>query len=106
MDSHFYCAEIIKNTLVPFINEVFPDGHRFMQDNDPKNNSIKAREVVQEWHELKEKLRNDMKLHTKQELGICDILSKNYPEKCRRYIGHLKIVLPKVVERDGRASGY
>ena len=73
-----------------------------MQDNDPKHNSIKAREVMPEWHELKEKLRNDVKLRTKQELevGICDILSKITHEKCRGYIGHLKIVLPKVVERD------
>ena len=26
--------------------------------------------------------------------------------KCRRYIGHLAKVIPTVIEREGRASGY
>ena len=100
-----------------------------MQDNDPKHTSIKAREIMEElnvnwwktppespdmnpieniWHELKEKLRNDVKPRTKQELeaGICDIWSQITPEKCRRYINHLKKVILKVIERHGRASGY
>ncbi len=32
----------IKNTLLPFIHEVYPDGHRLMADNDPKHTSIYA----------------------------------------------------------------
>ena len=28
-------AGILEDFLVPFIAEMFPDGHRFMQDNDP-----------------------------------------------------------------------
>ena len=27
-------------------------------------------------------------------------------DKCNRYIDHLKKVVPKVIEREGRASGY
>ena len=29
--------DILDRTLVPFINEVYPNGHRFVQDNDPKH---------------------------------------------------------------------
>ena len=41
MDRYLY-VDIIKNTLVPFVNEVYPDGHRLMADNDPKHTSIHA----------------------------------------------------------------
>ena len=36
MDAAMY-VDIIKNTLKPFIDEAYPDTHRFMQDNDPKH---------------------------------------------------------------------
>ena len=29
-------VQILENTLLPFLRDVFPNGHRFMQDNDPK----------------------------------------------------------------------
>ena len=38
MRNEFY-AEILKNGLIPFIEKVYPDGHRFQQDNDPKHKS-------------------------------------------------------------------
>ena len=34
---HF--SEILDASLVPFIAECFPDGHRFQMDNDPKHRS-------------------------------------------------------------------
>ena len=29
-------TEILGDGLLPFIRDTYPDGHRFMQDNDPK----------------------------------------------------------------------
>lgn len=129
MDAIFYCEEILQNTLAPFITETFPDGHRFMQDNDPKHTSNRAKETFQRlginwwktppespdmnpienlWHELKETLRNDVKPRTKEELeaGIKQFWAGVTAEKCQRYIGHLKKVVPRVVERNGRATGF
>jgi len=38
-------ADILERMLLPFIH-VFPDGHRFMQDNDPKRVSKLAKEFL------------------------------------------------------------
>lgn len=38
MDAPMY-VDILEKTLKPFINEVYPDSQRFMQDNDPKHTS-------------------------------------------------------------------
>ena len=31
---------ILEAGLIPFINELFPAGHRLYQDNDPKNTQV------------------------------------------------------------------
>ena len=30
---------ILEGTLLPFIEEVYPEGHKFMMDNDPTHTS-------------------------------------------------------------------
>lgn len=37
MKKEFFVGSILKDTLLPFVVEMFPDGHRFQQDNDLKH---------------------------------------------------------------------
>ena len=128
MNAPLYIS-ILKASLLPFIKEVYPDGHRFVQDNDPKHCSKAARDFYSEaginwwptppespdlnpienlWHELKEYIRREKKPKTKQELidGIKEFWATVTADKCQRYIGHLKKVIPAVIECEGSATGY
>ena len=60
------------------------------------------------WHELKSFLRRVVKPTNKEELvdGICHFWETVSSEKCQRYIGHLQKVVPEIVRREGKASGY
>jgi len=60
------------------------------------------------WHELKEFLRREVKPKTKQELinGILRFWDTVSVEKCRKYISHLRKVIPRIIELKGDATGY
>lgn len=128
MDADCY-IEILRHTLLPFLHEVMPDGHRFMQDNDPKHTSKKAKQFMESeainwwktpaespdcnpienvWHELKEYIRREVKPRTKEQLieGIQEFWATVDVLKCRKYIRHLRKVLPRVIELKGDATGY
>ena len=128
MDAEAYVM-ILERTLLPFIQQVYPDHHRFMQDNDPKHTSRRAQEFFEEkginwwqtppespdlnpienlWHELKEFLRREVKPTTKEQLvaGISQFWDTVTMEKCTRYIRHLRKVIPRVIELNGAATGY
>ena len=128
MNAQLY-IEILRQTLLPFLREVYPDGHCFMQDNVPKHTSQAAKSFFVEnrinwwktpaespdlnpienlWHELKEYVRREVKPTTKDELvnGIIQFWNTVTPEMCRKYIRHLQKVVLRVIELDGAATGY
>jgi transposase len=129
MLSDFYIT-ILKIGLMPFISAVYPDGHRFQQDNDPKHTSGAVKAFIEKhninwwqtppespdlnpienvWHELKHHLRKNIKPRTKQRLveGITDFWENHFSkDKCIRYIEHLHTVLPQVLIMEGQATGY
>lgn len=128
MDSTFYHS-ILRDHLVPFLQSSYPDGHRFMQDNDPKHTSRATKAWFEEnavqwwptppespdlnpienvWHQMKEHIRKKVKPTSKEQLvkGIGDAWGLLTQELCNRYINHLNKVIPKVIEVNGAASGY
>ena len=122
-------VEILQKTLLPFIEEVYPFGHRYMQDNDPKHTSKYAKTFMENhninwwktpaespdanpmenlWHELKEYIRRVVKPKNKDELveGIKEFWGTVTIQKCIKYIRHLQKVLPRIIELNGEATGY
>jgi hypothetical protein len=46
MKKEFYVQSILKDTLFPFVKKKFPNGYRFIQDNDPKHKSMLTFELT------------------------------------------------------------
>ena len=129
MDANFYVS-ILDRCLVPSIQANFNGTqHRFMQDNDPRHVSHRAKQFFEEeyinwwctppesldlnpienlWHELKDYLRAEVKPRNLAELkaGIKSFWSIVTKEKYVVYINHLKKVIPRVIELHGDATGY
>ena len=122
-------VNILQTTLLPSIRNLYPTGHRLMQGNDPKHTSGYAQEwLVQNgvnwwrtpaespdinpienlWHELKEFIRREVKPKVKSDLieGIRAFWNTVDTAKCAKYIGHLRKVIPKIIELKGVATGY
>ena len=122
-------VNILDTTLLPAVLRLYPSGHRFMQDNDPKHTSGYAQvwlthnginwwktppespdlnPIENLWHELKEYIRREVKPKVKSELieGIKAFWATVDVAKCNKYINHLRKVIPKVVELGGVATGY
>lgn len=53
-------------------------------------------------------MRREVKPTTKDQLvqGIVDFWETVDRDKCLKYIGHLRKVMPKVIELHGAATGY
>ncbi len=43
MMDRFLYTDILDRTLLPFLSDAYPNGHRFMMDNDPKRTSRHAK---------------------------------------------------------------
>jgi len=49
MDAYMY-IDILDKTLLPFLTEVYPDGHRFVHDNDLKQKSDVTTKFIENKH--------------------------------------------------------
>ena len=110
-------AQILKEGLLPFIKNTYPEGHRFMQDSDPKHTSKVVQKMLQEegvnwWKTPAESpdcnpIENlwEYKVKPSCKKELVDRIYKFWESitvaKCQKYIRHLRKVLPKLIEVGG-----
>ena len=120
--------EVLRTHLLPFLQRKLPKS-RLQQDNarchmakatqkflktkkillltiPPESQDLNPIENV--WHEMKHYIRTTAMPRNKEELlqAIQAFWATVTPEKCDRYIGHLKKVIPKVIVLNGDVTGY
>ena len=128
MDAVFFTDEILENNVVPFIRRTFPDSHRFMQDNDPKHTSKRARECMENqninwwkfpaescdlnpiemvWAQLKRYIAKAGPTTKEELIRVINEFWANTMtvDLCNRYINHIFKVAPVVVLLEGKATG-
>lgn len=126
-------GKILESGLVPFIRAKFPHHHRFQQDNDPKHRSRYIEEFMKSkkiywwktpaespdlnpiekvWGSMKNYLRNvyfrcqENRSLAGLKTGIKNFWKTLKPKTCRKYINHIRKVIPIIIEREGDASGH
>ena len=66
-----------------------------------------ARPIENAWGTMKNYLRSTVKpKNTRARMGIKEFWKTMTPEVCKRYVKHLRKVIPKVIEVEGAPSGY
>ena len=110
--------DILEAALIPFIEVHYPEHHRFQQDNDPNIPAGGQRTFLKEinwWRtppsssDLKPienvwgSMKNYLHTHAKPKEYRTKTLTL---DACKRYVGHLRRVIPKVIEVDSAPSGF
>jgi hypothetical protein len=128
MENEFFTNSILRDNLLPFTKERFPDSHRFQKDNDPKHRSNMAKQFMEEnginwwtvwpsespdinpiemvWNQMKRNIaRSEPK--TKNELLQCIQkfwIEEMTTEQCNIYIDHIYKVVPVCILMKGTAT--
>ena len=128
-------AKVLEAGLIPFVRAKFPapGQHKFQQDNDLKHRSNYIKQFLEDhniwwyktpaespdlnpiekvWGSMKNYLRNvHFRTVENRNLnglknGIKAFWKTLTPSVCRKYINHIKKVMPIIVERKGDASRH
>ena len=129
MNADFYQNKILKNCLLPFVNAIYPEGHRLYQDNDPKhtakttvsymeNNGINWWRTPPESPDINpiENLWREMKYYVEEvakPMNRAEFIQSLHAfwatvdvAKCQKYISHIHKVLPAVIAAEGKATKF
>ena len=87
MDQHIYVYNILKAIMIPYADEHMPLKLIFMQDNDPKHTSKKAKAFLQQqkidlikWPSQSTDMNPIEQLWKDLKVSLANKKTKNYPE--------------------------